>query len=84
MIHQNDSTFKYDMYDTTKQHSWWFDIRGTLNFIDFLLNLDKINEQDFNLLINSLDKIQFIDAANLLERGIFIISINDISLICIM
>jgi hypothetical protein len=48
---------------------------GTLSLMESLFDQDKINEQDFNFLINAFDEIQCIDAVKLL-RGHFLFRIN--------
>ena len=42
-------------------------LRGTLRLMDSLFDQDKINEQDFTLLIRAFEQIQCRDAVNLLK-----------------
>jgi len=42
-------------------------LRGTLRLMDSLFDQDKINEQDFTILIRAFEQIQCIDAVNLLK-----------------
>jgi hypothetical protein len=41
---------------------------GTLSLMESLFDQDKINEQDFTILIKAFQEIQCIDAAKLLQR----------------
>jgi hypothetical protein len=47
-------------------------LSGTLNLMDSLFDQDKINEQDFTLLINAFDEIRCIDAVKLLTGKVLL------------
>jgi hypothetical protein len=46
-------------------------LAGTLSLMESLFDQDKINENDFTLLIDAFDQIQCQDAAKLLRGGLF-------------
>ena len=57
-------------------------LSGTLNLMDSLFDQDKINEQDFTLLINAFDEIRCFDAVKLLKSILcFLIHLSHCSLL---